>query len=106
MDKSKFLKLLQGALDVENQLVPAIAQKAKENDFHVLLISGIGEVFPYIRSHNILNNLQSTLKDKPTLMMFPGEYSYSEENGSSLNLFGTLLDDKYYRAFDITKYQI
>jgi hypothetical protein len=56
----------------------------------VLFLTGIGEVFPYIRSHNVLNNLQSTPKDKPTVMFFPGEYRHSLEQGASLELFGLL----------------
>jgi hypothetical protein len=70
-------------------------------DFDVLFISGVGEVFPYIRSHNVLNNLQSSAKDRPTVMFFPGTYTQSLETGASLDLFGRLHDDKYYRAFNI-----
>ena len=68
--------------------------------FDVLFISGIGEVFPYIRSHNVLNNLQSAAKDQPTIMFFPGKYRQEIATGASLNLFGRLHDDKYDRAFD------
>ena len=73
----------------------------RARDFDVLFISGVGEVFPYIRSHNVLNNLQSTAKDRPTVMFFPGTYTQSLETGASLDLFGRLHDDKYYRAFNI-----
>jgi hypothetical protein len=40
-------------------------------DFVVLFLSGVNEVFPYIQSHNVLSNLQSTAKEKPTIMFFP-----------------------------------
>jgi hypothetical protein len=53
----------------------------------------------------VLNNLQSTAKDKPTVMFFPGTYTHSLETGSSLDLFGRLHDDKYYRAFNIFHYE-
>ncbi|MNC74185.1 hypothetical protein D3C75_1254980 [compost metagenome] len=53
----------------------------------------------------MLNNLQSTAKSKPTVMFFPGEYRYSLEQGASLELFGLLHDDKYYRAFNIFETQ-
>ena len=101
--KSELKDLLQSVLDVETRLIPAIDDKMKETDFDVLFITGVGEVFPYIRSHTVLNNLQSTAKEKPTIMFFPGEYRQSAEKGSSLNLFGRLLDDNYYRAYDIYK---
>lgn len=99
--KTKLREELQGILDVENVLVPEFARKIVNSDFDVLFLSGVGEVFPYIRSHNILNNLQSTAKEKPTVMFFPGSYTHSLESGASLDLFGRLHDDKYYRAFDI-----
>lgn len=101
VSKEQLKELLQGVLDPEAHLVPAIAAKLASTDFEVLLLSGVGEVFPYIRSHNVLNNLQSTAKDKPTVMFFPGAYTYSLESGASLDLFGRLHDDKYYRAFNI-----
>jgi hypothetical protein len=99
--KDELKELLQGVLDSEAHLVPAIAEEMKKIQFDVMFISGIGEVFPYIRSHNVLNNLQSTAKDKPTVLFFPGKYTHSLEDGASLDLFGRLHDDKYYRAFNI-----
>ena len=101
LEKSKLQEELQGILDIETVIVPAIAEKIASTDFEVLFLSGIGEVFPYIRSHNVLNNLQSTAKEQPTVLFFPGAYSHSLESGASLDLFGRLRDDKYYRAFNI-----
>lgn len=101
MSREVLKEQLQGILDVETVITPAIAKMMEGNQFDILLLSGIGEVFPYIRSHNILNNLQKKAKDKPTLMFFPGEYQHSLELGASLILFGKLQDDKYYRAFNI-----
>jgi hypothetical protein len=101
VSKDQLKELLQGVLDPEVHLIPAIAHKMADTEFDVLLLSGIGEVFPYIRSHNVLNNLQSTAKEKPTVMFFPGDYTHSLKAGASLDLFGKLHDDKYYRAFNI-----
>ncbi|MFC5838555.1 DUF1788 domain-containing protein [Aeromonas bestiarum] len=101
VSKEQLKELLQGVLDPETHLVPAIADQLANSDFQVLFLTGVGEVFPYIRSHNVLNNLQSTAKEKPTVMFFPGAYTHSIESGASLDLFGRLHDDKYYRAFNI-----
>ena len=101
VSKDELKELLQGVLDPETHLVPAIASKMANAAFDVLFLTGIGEVFPYIRSHHVLNNLQSTAKEQPTLMFFPGAYTDSTETGTSLDLFGKLRDDKYYRAFNI-----
>ncbi|AJD50120.1 hypothetical protein S7S_18540 [Isoalcanivorax pacificus W11-5] len=105
VSKDQLKELLQGVLDPEAHLVPAIAAKLQSVEFDVLFLSGVGEVFPYIRSHNVLNNLQSTAKDQPTVMFFPGSYTHSLETGASLDLFGRLHDDKYYRAFNIFHYE-
>lgn len=99
--KGELKELLQGVLDPENNLIPAIENKMKAADFDVMFISGVGEVFPYLRSHNILNNLQRAAKDRPTVMFFPGVYTQNYGTGSSLDLFGRLHDDKYYRGFNI-----
>lgn len=105
VEKDSLLELLQNVLGVEEYLIPALGDRLRHADFDVLFLSGIGEVFPYIRSHNVLNNLQSTAKGKPTILFFPGEYRYSLEQGASLELFGLLHDDKYYRAFNIYETQ-
>lgn len=101
VSKEQLKELLQGVLDPETHLVPAMAARLASTDYDVLFLSGVGEVFPYIRSHNVLNNLQSTAKEKPTVMFFPGAYTHTLESGASLDLFGKLHDDKYYRAFNI-----
>lgn len=99
--KVDLLEALQNLTDAETKLAPAIASKISESEFDVLFLSGVGEVFPYIRSHTVLNNLQSVAKSHPMVMFFPGDYSHSLEEGASLDLFGRLRDDKYYRAFNI-----
>lgn len=105
VSKEQLKELLQGVLDPEKHLVPAIAEKMAHTEFAVMFIAGVGEVFPCIRSHNVLNNLQSTAKEQPTVMFFPGAYTHSLETGASLDLFGRLQDDKYYRAFNIFHYE-
>lgn len=101
VSKAELLDLLQGVLDPETHVIPAIGQRLAGEACDVLLLTGAGEVFPYIRSHNVLNNLQSTAKDFPTVLFFPGQYEQSLAAGASLCLFGRLPDDKYYRAFNI-----
>ncbi len=101
ISKEELKEELQSMLDIETVLTPAIKEIMRRSEFQVMFISGVGEVFPYIRSHNVLNNLQKKAKEKPTVMFFPGEYTHSMESGASLELFGRLHDDKYYRAFNI-----
>lgn len=100
-DKQDFLDLLQGMLDPERHLAPTVRRVVDGREYDVVLLSGIAEVFPYIRSHNVLNNLQSVVTDCPLLVFFPGSYKQSDTVGSSLVLFDRLRDDQYYRAKNI-----
>ena len=100
-DKGDFREILQGMLDPQLHIAPAIRAKIGDGGFDIMFLTGIGEVFPYIRSHNVLNNLQSVVTGKPMLMYFPGRYEQSDTLGSSLVLFGRLKDDQYYRAKNI-----
>lgn len=100
-DKADFRELLQGMLDPQLHLAPAVRERLADSDFDIFFLTGIGEVFPYVRSHNVLNNLQSVVTGKPMLMFFPGRYEQSDTLGSSLVLFGVLKDDQYYRAKNI-----
>ncbi|CAA6815789.1 MAG: putative cytoplasmic protein [uncultured Sulfurovum sp.] len=95
LSKPKLFKTLQGVLDSETKLIPEIEKLAKDNPSQILFLTGVGQVFPFIRSHTILNNLQNYIKDRPTIMFFPGTY------GNDLSLFGKLKDDNYYRAFNL-----
>lgn len=101
LSRTELKEELQSILDVETVLIPEMAERMTGSVFDVLFITGVGEVFPYIRSHNILNNLQPLAKEKPTLLFFPGIYQHSLAKGASLDLFGRMTDDKYYRAFNI-----
>lgn len=62
----------------------------------VLVISGVGEVYPFMRVHKILDNIQHVFSDIPVVVLYPGKY-----NGQELSLFGDLEDGNYYRAFNM-----
>lgn len=106
MDKGELKELLQGVLDPQTHLIPKIGAAIAQTPHDVIFLSGVGEVYPFIRSHNVLNNLQSTAKDRPTVLFFPGSYTHALATGASLDLFGRLHDDKYYRAFNILNYEV
>ena len=71
-------------------------EKIKEqiDESYVVFLTGVGKVFPFVRSHSILNNLQEILDKTPVIMFFPGKY-----DGQSFELFSKFKDDNYYRAF-------
>ena len=61
----------------------------------VLLLTGVGDVFPFMRVHTLLEALQPHFSDLPILVMYPGEF-----DGHYLRLFGRLKPNDYYRAFN------
>jgi hypothetical protein len=70
-----------------------IAQPEK-ND--LILVSGVGNAYPLLRSHNLLNNLHPLMDDTPLVLFYPGVYT-----GQGLKLFGKLEEINYYRAFQL-----
>lgn len=92
---------LRSMVDPESDIAPAIAVKLSGQSFDIFFLTGIGEVFPFIRSHNVLNNLESVAGGRPMLMFFPGSYEQLPALGSTLRLFGEIPDDNYYRAKNI-----
>lgn len=99
--KDELFELFSGVLDAEEYLVPEIARRMEKEPFDILFITGVGEVFPYIRSSHLLENLQSTAKEKPTVLFFPGQYQFNVERGAHLVLFDQMASDRYYRAYCI-----
>jgi len=68
----------------------------ESKDYNVILITGVGKIYPFVRSHTILNNLQEKVDNKTVILFYPGLY-----DGQSLNLFNKFIDDNYYRAFQL-----
>lgn len=62
----------------------------------VLMLTGVGEVFPFMRVHKLLEAMQPYFSDIPILVMYPGEF-----DGHQLKLFSQLRPNDYYRAFNI-----
>ena len=101
LSKDELRELMQNVLDSETHLAPAIkARIAGAEPFDLLLLGGVGEVFPFVRSHSVLNNLPRIIGEKPVLLFFPGKFEQGA-SGASLKLFGRVPNDRYYRATDI-----
>lgn len=91
---------------LEDEIIPAIAKKLADSSTQVLLLTNLGACYPVLRAHKLLNNLPSVVKRLPLVLFFPGEYRQIPGSGASLELFGRLTGDGYYRAFNILEAQI
>lgn len=77
-----------------NMLIKKIVDQIEKND--VIFLTGVGKIFPIIRSHKILNNLFPFITKNPLILAFPGSYT-----GYGLVLFNEISGDNYYRAFKL-----
>lgn len=87
---------LESLLDVSIEVIPRIQKKIEATEPDYLIISGVGNAYPFIRSHNILNNIDSLTKGTKIVLFFPGEY-----DNLQLKLFGRISDENYYRGHNI-----
>lgn len=78
----------------DNKIVQYIIDRTESDD--IVFLTGVGKVWPIIRSHTVLNNLHRALDKVPVVLFFPGTY-----DGGSLMLFNEIKDDNYYRAFQL-----
>lgn len=60
----------------------------------VVVLSGVGKVFPFMRVHGLLEAMQPLFNDVPILVFYPGEF-----DGHYVKLFNRLKPNEYYRAF-------
>lgn len=101
MDKAEFREMLQGMLDPHDHLAPAIRTRLDAEPGDMVFLAGIGEVFPFIRTHTVLENLQSVVTGRPMLAWFPGTYEFTQASGHQLRALNLSASDSYYRAKDI-----
>ena len=100
-------QLFQPFLSLEEEQNPVIdyfKDNVMDDEDHIVLITGVGKVYPLIRSHTILNKLQSIIKLAPVVMFYPGRYD--QKASMCLRLFDRLGDDNYYRAFPLEERMI
>ncbi len=88
-------KALAGPLH-ETKMSGIFADAAQPSQHDLVIVSGVGSVWPLLRSHTLLNNLQSVMGKTPLVMFYPGRY-----DGQTLRLFGKLRNNNYYRAFKL-----
>lgn len=92
--KSAFEDLLSSA-----KLCEFLVAHYNPNDYQLVLLSGVGRCYPFLRAHSILNNLQDYMENIPLVLFYPGEY-----NGQSFMPFGLVSGkENYYRAFRLVE---
>lgn len=99
-------KALAGPLHAE-KLALLFASVARPAEHDIVLVSGVGSVYPLLRTSSLLSNLQRIMGSTPLVLFYPGRYDQM-----TLRLFGksslsasfegtgkTRSSEHYYRAF-------
>ena len=108
-EKIELLETLQNYSDPTPPLIPRLIRAIGE-ETQLTLITGSGRVFPFLRTHTILESLQPAMLRHPVIIFFPGSYEQTDDVGSHLRLFGEIpspvINNPYYRATNLDHYKL
>ena len=96
LSKDDIISTLDSVLDIKSVVIPRIKAAIDEAHPTFLFINGVGSVYPFVRSHGILNNIDELTGDCNLILFFPGDY-----DNLQLKLFGTISDENYYRGHNL-----
>jgi hypothetical protein len=86
-------KALRSPLKPE-KLAQIFVEFVRPTEEDLVLVTGVGSVWPLVRTHSLLSNLHPVMKSTPLVFFYPGRY-----DGQYIRLFGRLKGYNYYRAF-------
>jgi hypothetical protein len=109
-EKVEILETLQNYSDPKTHLIPRLIQAIGDEGTQLTLITGSGRIFPFLRTHTILESLQPAMLRHPVVIFFPGEYIQDPVGGSHLRLFGSIpsprINNPYYRATNLDNFRL
>lgn len=99
--RSEIIMMFQDAVSAKDVIAPAVNERmASESDADLFFITGVGETFPYVRTHTVLQNLDT---GRPVVLVFPGRFEQSDDGSTSLDILdidqGTT--GGFYRATNV-----
>lgn len=95
---SDTVETLDSILDISSTIIPHLQSVIESDNPDYLFLSGVGSVYPFIRSHGILNNLDELTDNCKLVLFFPGQYVNMQ-----LKLFGHIYDENYYRGINLNE---
>jgi hypothetical protein len=100
-DTDVLIEMLRATVEPKEVIIPRIMQRLAEAEcYDLVFITGIGETFPYIRTHHILSGIETT---KPIVVWFPGTFEKFEDGTTTLYILDIPqgFGGGYYRATNI-----
>ena len=101
INQKDLVSTLDSVLDIKSIIIPRIQSLITEQQPQFAFIHAIGRVYPFLRSHGILNNIDELTADCNLIFFFPGEY-----DNLQLKLFGKISDENYYRGQNLNDIMI
>ena len=109
-EREDVLETLRNYSDPKTYLVKRLGPAFENADVQLTLITGSGRIFPFLRTHSILESIQPIMVQHPVTIFFPGQYEQDRTGGSLLKLFGTIpsptIVNPYYRAKNLAHYRM
>ncbi len=101
MDRRQGQEQLRKHLDKvlePSKTAPLLAEQMRPGETDLVLLHGVGSVWPFLRASGLLSSLHQFTGNMPVVMFYPGSYDQV-----AFRLFGKVRDkdtrDNYYRAF-------
>ncbi len=108
-EKADLFDTLKNYSDPETHLIPRLIRAIGDEGTQLTFLTGSGRVYPFLRTHTILESLQPAMLPHPVVIFFPGEYIQDPGGGSYLRLFGSIPSPKikspHYRATNLDYYR-
>jgi hypothetical protein len=109
-ERIEVLETLQNYSDPKSHLVPRLLRAIGTDGTQLTFLTGSGRIFPFLRTHTILESLQPAMLRHPVVIFFPGEYDQHPIGGSHLRLFGSIpspkINNPYYRATNLDHFRL
>lgn len=108
-EKADLFDTLKNYSDPKTHLIPRLIREIGDDGVQLTFLTGSGRVYPFLRTHTILESLQPAMLPHPVIIFFPGEYVQEPGGGSHLRLFGSIpspkINNPYYRATNLDHYR-
>lgn len=98
--RNELIMMLQDTLNVAEVIKPSVEEAIASSGCDIAFITGVGETFPYIRTHTLLGEIETS---KPIVLVFPGEYRQNADGSTSLDILDipSSANGGYYRATNV-----
>lgn len=98
--RDELIMMLQDTIGVADVLKPTVEQAIEDTKCDIAFITGVGETFPYIRTHALLSELDVSI---PVVLVFPGEYKQLSDGTTSLDILNipSGANGGYYRVTNV-----